>query len=577
MEDGERRTGNGELQRLFTTRRKSADTKASQAIAGEIVLDKLLTRLMKIVIENAGAQRGYLLLEKQGQWVIEAEGEVDKADVTTMLQSIPIAEQLLLAEQLLPRSIINYVARTKEDIVLNDATKEGPFARDPYIVAEQPKSVLCAPLINQGRLTGILYLENNLTTAAFTEDRLTVLNLLSSQAAISIENARLYTNLEVSEKKYRTLFEDSKDTIFITTPEGKIIDVNQAGLNLLGYTRTEMMQMNAQDLYVNPADRLKFRREIELQGSVRDFEVKLRGKNGIEIECLITATVRQAGDDTILGYQGIIHDITERKRAEQERLQLSAIQRELAIAQEIQQSLLPPNKPDWPSVDVICHSVPAREVGGDFYTYHAFELDGSSKLPERYAIAVGDTSGKGMPAALLMAVSLASFQSVIGQALAPGKLLAHLDNAIVPYTRMGRRNCALVYAEITPSTGDKGGILRVANAGCITPIIRRVDGTAEWVEVGGLPLGKELGARYGYQEVSLNLSKGDLVILTSDGVVEAMTEAEEMFGFERLEQAVASGPQGDTEAMLAHLCATVEAFVGDAEPYDDLTMVVVQV
>ena len=115
------------------------------------------------------------------------------------------------------------------------------------------------------------------------------------------------------------------------------------------------------------------------------------------------------------------------------------------------------------------------------------------------------------------------------------------------------------------------------NAGCITPIIRRVDGTVEWVEVGGIPLGVDLGAKFGYQEVSRSLSKGDLVILTSDGVVKAMTAAEEMFGFEQLEQAVASGPQSNAEAMLAHLRTTVEAFVGDTEPHDDLTMVVVQV
>ena len=550
--------------------------KASQAISGEIVLDRLLTKLMTNVIENAGAQIGYLILEKQGQWVIEAEGAVDKADVT-VLQSIPIEEQSL------PMSIVNYVARTKESVVLNDATKEGTFTRDPYIVAAQPQSVLCAPLINQGRLTGMLYLENKLTTGAFTTDRLTVLNLLSSQAAISIENARLYANLESSEKKYRTLFEETKDTIFITSPEGKIIDINQAGLNLSGYTRTEMMQMNAQDLYVNPADRLRFQQEIGQKGSVRDFEVKLRGKDGTELDCLITATVRQADDGTVLGYQGIIRDITEHKQAEQEHLQLSAIQRELVIAQEIQQSLLPPNKPDQAGVDVVCHSVPAREVGGDFYTYHAFDPEGSSELLGRYALAVGDVSGKGMPAALLMAVSLASFQSVIGQALAPGELLAYLDNAIGSYTHTTHRYCTLVYAEITPPTaplvggGDKSGVIRVANAGCIMPIIRRVDGMVEWMEVGGMPLGMGLGAQAGYDEVSLSLSKGDLVILTSDGVVEAMTTTEEMFGFERLEQAVASGPQTNAEAMLNHLRATMEAFIGDTELYDDLTIVVAQV
>jgi predicted ATPase/class 3 adenylate cyclase len=167
----------------------SSVLKASQAISGEIVLDKLLATLMKIVIENAGAQRGYLLLDKEGTWAIEAEGTVieNEAEVTA-LQSIPVGQVANL-----PHAIVNFVARTKESVVLNDAAGEGIFTQDPYIIQNQPKSILCSPLINQGKLNGILYLENNLTTGAFTWERQEVLNLLSGQAAISIENARLYT------------------------------------------------------------------------------------------------------------------------------------------------------------------------------------------------------------------------------------------------------------------------------------------------------------------------------------------------------------------------------------------------
>ncbi|MCC3529785.1 MAG: AAA family ATPase [Microcoleus sp. PH2017_22_RUC_O_B] len=170
--------------------------KASQTLAGEIVLDKLLAKLMKIVIENAGGQKGFLILEKSGQWVIEASGSVD-VDRVAVMQSIPIdfvekdREVTLLAV-----SVVNYVARTQESIVLNDATREGQFTRAPYIIAVQPKSILCTPLIHQGKLSGILYLENNLTTGAFTPDRLEILKLLSSQISISIENAQLYTNLQ---------------------------------------------------------------------------------------------------------------------------------------------------------------------------------------------------------------------------------------------------------------------------------------------------------------------------------------------------------------------------------------------
>ncbi|MBD0342809.1 MAG: GAF domain-containing protein, partial [Microcoleus sp. Co-bin12] len=169
--------------------------KASQTLAGEIVLDKLLAKMMKIVIENAGGQTGFLILEKDGQWVIEASGSVD-VDRVTVMQSIPIdfgAEDREVT--LLAVAVVNYVIRTQESVVLNDAAREGQFTRTPYINGVQPKSILCTPLIHQGKLSGIIYLENNLTTGAFTPDRLEILKLLSSQISISIENAQLYANL----------------------------------------------------------------------------------------------------------------------------------------------------------------------------------------------------------------------------------------------------------------------------------------------------------------------------------------------------------------------------------------------
>jgi len=538
--------------------------KASQALSGEIVLGKLLTTLMKIVIENAGAQHGYLILAGQDQWVVEAEGEIGNDNIA-VLQSIPVEEHSL------PMSILNYVARTHENVVLNDATHQGAFTSASYIVAKQPKSVLCAPLLHQGKLTGMLYLENNLTTGAFTPDRLAVLNLLSSQVAISIENATLYTDLEANEKKYRTLFEDSKDTIFITDPDGRILDMNPTGLNLFGYSRQEMVGVKAVDFYPNPDDQLRLLQEIQERGSVRDFEVKLHKKDGTQMDCLVTATIWRANDGAILGYQGIIRDITHRKRAERERLQLSAIQRELTLAQEIQRSLLPAAKPIWSGPDALCYSTPAREVGGDFFAYHEFDDD-------RFGIAVGDVSGKGPPAALLMAVSLASFHAIVEQRLSPKELLTQLDRTLVPYTSKTHQNCALVYAELTLVSGqDQGGIMRVANAGCVTPIIRRVNGSVEWVEVGGLPLGVGLSVEFGYQESSLILSKGDIVILISDGIVEANNADGELFGFDRFEKAVAEAPNTSAKVMRDGLQAKVAAFVGETEHNDDLTMVVLQV
>ena len=175
--------------------------KASQALASEIVLHKLLANLMKILIENAGAQTGILILPliREGiepdTWVIEAQGVADSEEVN-ILQSIPI-DAVDTATQLthLSTFIVNYVLRTQENLVLKNAAFEEQFSSDPYIIATQPQSVLCAPLLNQGKLNGIIYLENNLTTGAFTSERVEILRILSAQAAVSIENSRLYAKL----------------------------------------------------------------------------------------------------------------------------------------------------------------------------------------------------------------------------------------------------------------------------------------------------------------------------------------------------------------------------------------------
>ncbi|MEH2216962.1 MAG: AAA family ATPase [Nostoc sp.] len=163
--------------------------KASQAISSEIMLDDLLAKLMKIVMENAGAQTSCLLLEKTGQMVIEASVGVNKNKIL-LETSMPLENSLYV-----PISILNYVIRTKESVIIGDASSEGRFVNDSYIIKNKCKSILCTPIIHQSKLIGILYLENNLTTNAFTTERLEVLKILASQAAISIENAKLYSNL----------------------------------------------------------------------------------------------------------------------------------------------------------------------------------------------------------------------------------------------------------------------------------------------------------------------------------------------------------------------------------------------
>ncbi|MCR9142856.1 MAG: AAA family ATPase [bacterium] len=179
--------------------------KAAQTLSGEIFLDKLLSRVMKIVIENAGAQRGVLMLETDGKILIEAEDDINSSEPAVM-QSLPINAK----NSGVPEAIVRYVHRTVEDVVLGDATSMGRFTNTPYVVEHQPKSVLCTPITKQGKLVGILYLENNLTTNAFTPERVEMLSILSAQAAISIENARLVAD-ETERQKLQKEMEMAKD------------------------------------------------------------------------------------------------------------------------------------------------------------------------------------------------------------------------------------------------------------------------------------------------------------------------------------------------------------------------------
>ncbi len=185
--------------------------KASQSLSGEINLDKLLSTLMQVMIENAGAETGAMILIQGDSLFLAVQCATGKS---CNLNSTPVVDS-----NEIPIAIINYVWRTQETLVINDATTEATFAADSYIIQHQPKSVLCLPIQHQGKPSAILYLENNLVTNAFTDDRLAVLNILASQAAISIENAQLYANLETKVEERTQELSQALNTLQSTQDE----------------------------------------------------------------------------------------------------------------------------------------------------------------------------------------------------------------------------------------------------------------------------------------------------------------------------------------------------------------------
>jgi predicted ATPase/signal transduction histidine kinase/CheY-like chemotaxis protein len=164
--------------------------KLSQALSVDIQLERVFPTLMKLLIENAGAEKGTLILIEENDKVVAAQYAADIINTVEnpLVCNLPTSQ----TEREIPLTVINYVERTQEFLVISDISFNTTFASDAYIINHQPKSVLCTPIVNQGKLLGILYLENNLMTGAFTSDRLTIIQILTSQVAISIENARLY-------------------------------------------------------------------------------------------------------------------------------------------------------------------------------------------------------------------------------------------------------------------------------------------------------------------------------------------------------------------------------------------------
>lgn len=216
--------------------------RSSTVLSGEIRLENLISQLINIIIENAGADKAIYLMEKQGKWYIQGEKYIDQ-ERARVLQEIPLDKDM----KELSSKITNYVIRTKESIVLNDAVHVGMFSQDPYIIKNKPKSVLCMPLLHQGRLTAVLYLENNSTTDAFTPQRIKILRLLSSNIASATTNAMLYSDLEIASQNQKLLNERlenySKDLeIKVTERTQELIEKN----NELAETLQSLTEMQKQ-------------------------------------------------------------------------------------------------------------------------------------------------------------------------------------------------------------------------------------------------------------------------------------------------------------------------------------------
>jgi PAS domain S-box-containing protein len=286
--------------------------KVSQAASGEIHSERLIERIMQTAIEQAGAERGLLILSAGGEHRVAAEATIGSDAVQVQLSDA------LVDAAMLPESVLYHVLRTRENLFLDDASTEPMSAGDPYVRQHHARSILCLPLMNRAKLIGALYLENNLTARVFSPARVAVLKLVASQAAISLENARLYRNVAESEAKIRRLVDANIIGINVWNDDGNIVEANDVFLRIAGYGRDDLVEGLVRWLDLTPPEMregaIRARMELATTGRVEPFETEYIRKDGSRIPIILGLAAFDASGREGLAF---VLDLTEQKQAEQ--------------------------------------------------------------------------------------------------------------------------------------------------------------------------------------------------------------------------------------------------------------------
>ena len=284
----------------------------SQTVSGEMVLEKLLDTLMRTAVRYAGAERALLILLQNAEQRIAAEATTATNTVMIRLRDEPVTGSLL------PETVLRHVLQSRESVILDDAAILNPFSADPYIVERRARSMFCLPLMNQAKLIGVLYLENKVAPRVFAPARTGVLKLLASQAAISLENTRLYRDLADREGKIRRLVDANVLGICIWHLEGAIVEANDTFLHMLQYGREDIVSGRLRWTDLTPAEWREQDEcavaELRSTGTFQPFEKEYFRKDGSRIPVLIGGALFEESSDEGVAF---VLDLTERKRAEE--------------------------------------------------------------------------------------------------------------------------------------------------------------------------------------------------------------------------------------------------------------------
>jgi serine phosphatase RsbU (regulator of sigma subunit)/putative methionine-R-sulfoxide reductase with GAF domain len=574
--------------------------RTSQAFNSSLNIVEVFDRIIDEVLDAVGAEHGYVISR-------QSDGEL-------FFHVARGAERQILDHKKLEvsRSIIDEAIDTQEPVLSFDALSDQRFNESDSVFDLKLKSILCVPLKCKGRLKGVIYVENRGQEGIFTERELELLTAIAANAAVAIDNAQYFQEVDDHLQKVNLLYEISADLSSQLDLDQLLTSTLQRVQQALEAPAASLLTVEGENLVFQVAlgeksDEIKpF--QVPIEGSIAGWVVQKRtgtivndvkndprfyqatdDESGFVTHSLIAAPLMTKEDaigvielfnkpggfsendlELLSAIAANAAIAIENARLYQAAVEKGRMERELQMALSVQTGLLPEQLPEIPSWSFASCWKPAREVSGDFYDFVRLDSAGHTLFNETAPIGllIADVTDKGMPAALFMAFTRSILRASLHQVGSPAEGITQANHLTCDESSRGLF-VTLFYAQLSPSNGD----ITYVNAGHNPPLVyRTASDTLERLMPTGIPVG--IDEDFIYQQERITLAPGDLLISYTDGVTEAVDHADAEFGMARLEQIVLAHKHASADDVAAAIENAVIEFSPPGKQFDDLTIVV---
>jgi sigma-B regulation protein RsbU (phosphoserine phosphatase) len=581
------------IQRAFGHSKNELFVETSKLLNSTLNLEELLDLVLDLSARITEAQASSLLL-------------IDEKSKKLRLHVSPEerAEGKKELELEMGEGIAGWVAEHIQPVISNRVKDDPRYCPElEERIGFSINSLICVPLLRRGRLIGVATALNKTKGKEFSQEDLELFSSLADQIAIALDNSYLFGRLKKKTLETQTLLEVEKSLSstlnlnelleLILDSLLKVVKFDAVAIFLIDESKQEIEHIKARgfDPLLEPDLQLKIGEGVagwaaktkeslivpNVKEDSRYIEARVETKSGMVVP--IVSQDRVIGvfslesdqlnsydhDDLELleAFASLAAISIERARQHEEILEKRRLEEELSIAKRIQQSFLPQKKPQLPGFDISGINVPSEEVGGDYYDFIPI-------IENQIGIVIADVSGKGIPAALIMASVRAGLIAEIRNNYAIRSIMGKVNNLLFESTASDTYVTA-VYGVLDP----KNRIFTFSNAGHNAPILRRADGEMKYLTEGGMALGMFENSKY--EERPLGISPGEIIVFYTDGVTEARNESQEEFGTRRLKQVISDSHELSAGQIQENIHNAVKEFTGISHQEDDLTMIVVKI